>query len=116
MAVRWYAQSRYRPQWRRALQRRRAADMRDAISFRSLPLPRNRNYDPYFSFRCHPRRRRALRYQLIDEQERHSGLKIIKQLLERRLLDFAAHRDADKAILGLRPLQVHLRVRYVPTE
>src|SRR6202030_3851588 len=108
--------SRHRSRWRRARPRRPATEMRDAVSFRSLPLPRNRDQYAQFSFRRRSRHRGTLRYELIDEQERHPCLEIIKQLLKRRLLDLAADRDADKTILGLCSLQVHLRIQYVAAE
>src|SRR5262249_51920094 len=103
-------------QWRQATRRQPATEVREAVSFRSLPFPGNRNQDPQFPLRGRPRYSRTLSYQLIDKQERHPSLKVIKQLLQGRLLDLAVHRDADEAIFGLRSLQVHLRVQYAAAE
>src|SRR5580700_492135 len=43
-----------------------------------------------------------LNVELVDEQERHSGLEIIEQRLQRRLLEFAVCHHADETGLGVR--------------
>ena len=44
---------------------------------------------------------RGLDHELIDEQERHPGFEIVEQLLQLRLLDFAARDHAEKPGLRL---------------
>src|SRR5205807_7912619 len=56
--------------------------------------------------------RRGLRHlhvELVDEQEGHAGLDIVEQLLQCRLLQLAAHDEADEAILDLRARDIDLR-------
>jgi hypothetical protein len=47
--------------------------------------------------------------QLIDQKKRHSGLEVIQQLLQGRLLELAADRRGNETLFGQRPLQIDLR-------
>ena len=61
-------------------------------------------------------RLRSLHDELIDKQKRHPGFQIVQQLLQVRLLHLATDDQGDEAILGLRPLQVHLRRLHAAAE
>ena len=59
---------------------------------------------------------RGLHHQLVDEQKRHPGLEIVKQLLQLRLLDFAACDHAEETRVCRRALHIELGRQHIAAE
>src|ERR1700722_19385270 len=78
-------------------------------SFCTLPLSGDAEQKPQLAVasRCH------LDIELVDKQERHSGLKIVQQGLQRGLFKFAVGDHADKAGLRVRALYVKLGRQHI---
>src|SRR5262249_16251849 len=70
---------------------------------RPLPLPRDAQEHAHApSVLLSGAGLRSLDHQLIDEQERHAGLQVVEQLLQRRLVDLAARHQAHVTLLRFR--------------
>src|ERR1700753_1839572 len=80
-----------------------------ACSFSTLPL----SGDPEQKTQLSVAGRRCLDVELVDEQERHSCFKIVKQGLQCRLIKLAICHHADEAGLGIRTLQVKLGRKHI---
>src|SRR6185312_15046921 len=80
-----------------------------ARSFCTLPLAGDPEQESQLALACGYH----LNVELIDEQKRHAGFQIVKQGLQRRLLEFAIRDHADEAGLGVRALQVKLGRQHI---
>src|SRR5258708_13358225 len=82
--------------------------LRAPASFRTLPLSGRCEQDPQLSASRIGERGRSLDDELIDEQKRHSGFEVVKQLLQSHLLHLATSENTDKSRLAFRALQFDL--------
>src|SRR5215475_458596 len=74
----------------------------EARSFCPLPLAGNRDHHAQPAIAAGRSAGGRLHHQLVHEQERHAGLDVVEQLLQRGLADLAVRDHRDEAGLGLR--------------